>query len=512
MTFRITSAYLSQMMIGDLNRNLAGMLDQQRMVSTMRRVNSFADDPRAVATIRRYQNLIAENSDYISNASRSRLLVDATDTALQDISEVLADVRVIMLRESSAQATPQTMALSAGEVDSLIERLMSVLNTTIEGNYIFAGTETDAPPFLRGSTYVVYQGNEEDIRSRVGPNTLMTVNLTGNSLIGARSASLTGSTDLAPRLDPTTPLNTLNLGEGWNPGIIQLEDATGAVWQIDLSSALTVGDVLNEINTTTGGAVTATISSDGARLALSGVGPLTVREDSDGTTAASLGLHGTSLAGTLIGRDVRPPADALTALADIENLAGSLPLGSIEIEWQGSVYTVDFSAAATLGDLQAAVATAVPGMELHISPSGLTLVGGSTEEFLVRKADATDSASTLGLLGMGTPVRLFGVLEDLMADLVAGDQLAVRGAASELAALEDLAQELLMRNGNRQNNLDWSESILRAREERLRTNLSLEQDVDIAEVATNLSRAQAAYQASLSVTSTLFQMNLMQYL
>ena len=69
-----------------------------------------------------------------------------------------------------------------------------------------------------------------------------------------------------------------------------------------------------------------------------------------------------------------------------------------------------------------------------------------------------------------------------------------------------------MRNGNRQNNLDWSESILRAREERLRTNLSLEQDVDIAEVATNLSRAQAAYQASLSVTSTLFQMNLMQYL
>jgi len=340
----------------------------------------------------------------------------------------------------------------------------------------------------------------------------MAVNLTGNTLIGARSGSLTGTMDLAPRLDPTTPLNTLNLGGGWVPGVIQLEDATGTVWQIDLSSSLTVGDVLNEINTATGGAVTATISAGGESLTLSGVGPLTVREDGDGTTAASLGLHGPSLPGTLIGHDIRPPAAALTALADIESLAAGLPLGSVEIEWQGSIYTVDFSAAATLGDLQTAVAAAVPGMELHINPSGLSLVGGSTEEFDVRNADATDTASALGLLGMGTPVRLFGVFEDLMADLVANDQLAVRGAASELSAVADVVQELLMRIGNRQNNLDWSESILRSRDERLRTNLGLEQDVDIAEVATNLSRAQAAYQASLSVTSTLFQMNLMQYL
>lgn len=512
MTIRITNGYLSHMMIGDLNRNLAGMLDQQRMASTLRRVNSYSDDPRAVAAIRRYEQLIAENEDYITNTTRSRILVDATDVALQDISEVLADVRVIMLRESSAMASGDSMLTTVVEVQDAIDHLMDVLNTSIDGSYIFAGTETDATPFARSGGSVVYQGNEQDILSRVGPNSLMPVNITGNNLIGARSSSLVGGADMSPRLDPTTPLSSLNMGEGWEPGAIQLEDGSGTVWQIDLSGALTVGDVINEINTATGGMVTADLSPDGSSFSLSGTGPITVNEDSDGTTAASLGIHGTSSAGILIGRDVRSAATPSTLLSSIESLAGKLPLGNIEIDWQGTTYTVDFSTALTLGDLQTAVAATVPGMELQVRTSGVSLVGGSPEVFHVRNADPTDSATALGLVGMGGPVRLFGVLEDMITNLQAADHNAVRDSASELASLESVVQELMMRNGNRQNNLDWHESVLRTRDGRLRTNLSLEQDVDVAQVATDLSRAQTAYQASLSVTSKLFQMNLMQYL
>ena len=40
----------------------------------------------------------------------------------------------------------------------------------------------------------------------------------------------------------------------------------------------------------------------------------------------------------------------------------------------------------------------------------------------------------------------------------------------------------------------------------------MEQDADVAQIATDLSRTQAAYQASLLVTSRLFEFNLMDYL
>ena len=512
MTIRITNGYMSRLLVGDLNRNLASMLDQQRMASTMQRVNSYADDPRAVASIQRYNSLLSQNSDYMSNTNRSRLLVDATDTALQDVTGILSLVRVIMLRESSAQATSGTMNNAALEVDSLMDQLMDLLNTSIDGNFIFAGTETDAPPFLRNAGTFIYQGNDEEIQSRVGPNSVLTVNLPGSELMGARSSTLAGTADLAPRLNAGTMLADLNLDEGWTPGAINIEDGSGSTWQVDLTGLLTVGDVLAEINTATGGAVAASISPDGTSFTLTGTGPLTVREDGGGTTATMLGLQGSSNAGTLIGRDVRPQADAMTLLSDIEALVGNLPLDSMEIDWQGTTYTVDFSGATTLGDLQTAVAATVPGMELHIRATGLSLVGGSPESFHTRNVVPTDTATLLGLAGMGVPVRLFGALEDLMTNLAAEDQAAVRDAASELEALEGVVLQMLMRNGNRQNNLDWSESVLVAREVRLRTNLSLELDVDVADVATSLSQAEMAYQASLAVTSRLFQMNLMQYL
>ena len=71
---------------------------------------------------------------------------------------------------------------------------------------------------------------------------------------------------------------------------------------------------------------------------------------------------------------------------------------------------------------------------------------------------------------------------------------------------------LLVKTGARQNDLEWAERILLHRDERLQSNLSLERDVDVARVAADLSRAEASYQASLLVTSKLFENNLIQYL
>ena len=48
MSIRISDSYISHLLVGDMNRSLSQLLEQQRMASTLRRVNSYADDPRAV--------------------------------------------------------------------------------------------------------------------------------------------------------------------------------------------------------------------------------------------------------------------------------------------------------------------------------------------------------------------------------------------------------------------------------------------------------------------------------
>ncbi len=512
MTMRVTDSYLSSIIVGDLNRSLSTLLQAQRTAGTMHRVNSYVDDPRSVSSIQRYNQLIAMNDQYRNNVSRSRTMVDTTDNSLQNISDVLADVRVIAMRESSALGTAQTMGSSTVEVDNAINRLLDALNTTVEGTYIFGGTKTSQPPFeLNGGT-VIYQGNDQGMTSRTGPNSQSQVNIPGNVFLGNQSSSLGGQVDLAPHLSGSTSLDDVNLGDGWNPGSITLEDGVGNGWTVDLSSALTVDDVITAVNTATGGGITASVNAEGTALKFIGTGPLTIADVEGSMTATSLGINASSEGGILTGNDLRPPASAATNLSDIEAMAGNLPLGSIKVDWQGSSYTVDLSSATTLGDVKTLFEAAVPGMELQIQDSAIMLVGGSPEKFEITNADGTNTASVLGVAGTGTPVRLFGVLEDLKAALAAGDQDGVRGVLTELQSLEDMVSRQMILTGGRQNDLDSAERVLQSRDERLRSNLSLEYDADTAQVATDLSRAQTCYQASLAVTSQLFQYNLIQFL
>jgi len=294
MSIRISDSYISKLLVGDLNRSLAQMLEQQRMAGTMRRVNSYVDDPRAIASIGRLEDLIAGNTNYLNNVGRSRTLIDTTDSALQEISNLLSEVRVIALRESSGLGDNDTMAISADEVENLRGRLNEILNTSVEGQYIFAGRRTDTPPFEDVNGIAVYQGDSGEIRSDTGPHSSMVVNISGQEFMDGRG--------------------------------------------------------------------------------------------------------------------------------------------------------------------------------------------------------------------------YFGVLENLRTALVAEDHAAVLAVVNGLDGLESNLSRLLMLNGGRQNDLDWAESTLTARDERLRSSLAMEQDADVAQIATDLSRTQAAYQASLLVTSRLFEFNLMDYL
>lgn len=512
MTLRITDSYLSSILVRDLNQSLGRLLDKQITAGSMRRVNSYADDPRAVGAIQRYNDLIANNDQYLSNVERDRLIVDATDTALQNISDVLADVRVIALRESSAIATDQSRETSVIEVDNVMNRLMDVLNTQIEGNYIFSGHRTDTVPFERSGESVIYQGDENVINSRTGPSMTMPVNIPGNLFMGTQSAILGGTANLQPRLDNTTPLADINSGAGWTAGTVSVTDGLGNNYLVDLSGCSTIGDVITTINADTGGVVSAGLSSDGSGLELTGTGPITVANWDEGSAATDLGLVQDSDGGILTGRDIRAGADGSTNLADIESLAGRLPLGQMDVTYLGTTYNVDFNGAATLDDLVTTFNATVPGMELAIRNSSIALISGSPDSFSVANADATDTASLLGVVGSGTPARLFGLLEDLKSALEAGDKDAIRGSVNELTALENMTYKLMMTTGGRQTDLDWAEDVLRARDERLHSNLSLEYDADVAEVASDLSRAQTSYQASLLVTSKLFEVNLMNYL
>ena len=87
------------------------------------------------------------------------------------------------------------------------------------------------------------------------------------------------------RVDRGTELNNLNGGTGLRRGIISITDRSGASADIDLSTAMTIDDLLEAINSNTGISVRASVT--GLSTA-GGIGDRIVVEDLTGETASNL--------------------------------------------------------------------------------------------------------------------------------------------------------------------------------------------------------------------------------
>ncbi|MFQ5654717.1 MAG: flagellar filament capping protein FliD, partial [Planctomycetota bacterium] len=106
-----------------------------------------------------------------------------------------------------------------------------------------------------------------------------------------------------------TELDELNGGAGVTRGTFRITDAAGGTALVDTSTAVTVDDVLDAINSATGVEVSASISSDGRALVLldgsSGAGTLTVEDVNGLDVAADLGILGSAVGNTLQGSAIR---------------------------------------------------------------------------------------------------------------------------------------------------------------------------------------------------------------
>lgn len=147
-----------------------------------------------------------------------------------------------------------------------------------------------------------------------------------------------------------TRLAELNGGAGVARGKIIITDAAGGSATVDLSTAVTVGDVLEAINSATGVRVSATVDGDRIRITdmnTSGSGTLTISNAAGYTTAASLGIAGSASAGfgqAITGSRIRTLSGA-SALSILNDGAGvNIRDGGPDLlitDREGTVHNID---------------------------------------------------------------------------------------------------------------------------------------------------------------------------
>jgi len=260
-------------------------------------------------------------------------------------------------------------------------------------------------------------------------------------ILGAVSAATLEGTDIVS-ISAGTYLDSLNDGRGvrhaYGLADLRITRRDGTVLDVDVSSAETVGEVMDLINNhanNADGLLEVSLSADGVSLTLTdstgGPGDLVVSALNGSSAAADLGILGDSTTDTLTGS--RVVAGLNTVL--LNSLAGGagVPDGSIDItDMSGASATVDLSGAETLADVIDSINAAAVAVTASLNSAGTGLVltdtSGGAGTLSVAEVDST-VAEALGILGSsdtgtlrGENVQLQYISErTLLADLNGGE-------------------------------------------------------------------------------------------
>lgn len=194
---RVTDGMLVTNFLNNYHNNLEKLQKNQNMLSTGKKISRPSDDPVAVATSLRIRTDMARNDAYTKNADDAKSWLDITDSALNQLGDLLQRTRELAVQGANGTLTQADMQKMANEIEQLKAQMIQVGNTQYNGRYIFAGFKTTTQPFSEDNNS--YNGDNGLIEFEVGAGgNKIAVNVPGDKVF---DVDLTGTSQLLVMMD-----------------------------------------------------------------------------------------------------------------------------------------------------------------------------------------------------------------------------------------------------------------------------------------------------------------------
>lgn len=187
----------SQAMLLQLSgiRRRMDMVEQQAI--TGQKLMRPSDIPEAIAEAQNLRAAIADQGVFRTNASSAMAMLDVADQALGSAADLISRAREIAVAMASDTYDASARALSATEVEQLLEELVQVANTRSGDRYLFAGTAFKSPAFAADGAYL---GSTSAAAVLVGPGSWAETGFPGSEVFGQPASAFQAIAGLAAAL------------------------------------------------------------------------------------------------------------------------------------------------------------------------------------------------------------------------------------------------------------------------------------------------------------------------
>jgi len=185
--------------------NLTAALDQSTSeedtltseLSSGLRVASLQDDPVAVAQSTLLGSSIAQDDTFVQTASGESSLLQATDSTLGEVVTQVTSALSLAVEGNNGGLNASDTTTIAQQLTGIRDQVLSLANTSYQGQYLFGGSQGSTPPFtLDTSTNpatATYNGDNsvQYVQTPSGQN--IQVNLPGSAVFGATGSGVLGA-------------------------------------------------------------------------------------------------------------------------------------------------------------------------------------------------------------------------------------------------------------------------------------------------------------------------------
>lgn len=143
---RVTNKMLSNNFLRDMRTNLNNMNTLQGQMSSGKQIRKPSDDPFKAYRIMQMHSDLDASKQYKSNIKDSINWLDTTDTALDQLGNVVGRVEELLISSGNAAYGINERTAIKDEINQIVGAVSQILNTSFDGKYIFGGTNaTDKP-------------------------------------------------------------------------------------------------------------------------------------------------------------------------------------------------------------------------------------------------------------------------------------------------------------------------------------------------------------------------------
>jgi len=144
---RITQNMITSDVLVGIEANGSQLDQMMTQLASGKAFTQPSDDPVGVAQYLQLTSMSSEYDQYYANMQNGDSWLNTSDSAMQSGNNVLQSANELAIQGANGTYSAVQRSEMNAQVQSLVDQMLSIANTTLNGQYVFSGTQTNVPPF-----------------------------------------------------------------------------------------------------------------------------------------------------------------------------------------------------------------------------------------------------------------------------------------------------------------------------------------------------------------------------